>query len=67
MTGIRAGRTAIVTGRCCEILGGKLSVADGWRTGPELDRATRRKAGELTEAADRLLGEARPAQPVYGT
>ena len=56
-----------VTGKCFEIVGGKLSVADGWRTGPQLDKGERWEAGELTEAVSRLLGEAQPAQPVYGS
>ena len=56
-----------VTGRCFEIVGGKLSVADGWRTGPEFDKGARWEAGELTDAVHRLLAKERPAQPVYGS
>ena len=56
-----------VTGQCFEIFGGKLSVADGWRTGPELDRAARWAPEELTDAVNHLLAEAQPPQPVYGS
>ena len=56
-----------VTGKCFEIFGGKLSIADGWRTGPQLDKGARWDAAELTGAVDQLLAEAQPAQPVYGT
>ena len=56
-----------VTGQCFEIFGGKLSVADGWRTGPQLDKGARWDAEELTEAVNGLLDEATPAQPVYGS
>ena len=56
-----------VTGQCFEIFGGKLSVADGWRTGPQLDKGARWDAEELTGAVNGLLDEARPAQPVYGS
>ena len=59
--------SAGVTGKCFEIVGGRLSVADGWRTGPEFDKGARWEAGDLTDAVHRLLGEARPAQPVYGS
>lgn len=55
-----------ITGKCFEIFGGKLSVADGWHKGPQLDKAARWKAEELTGAVDQLLAEAPPAQPVYG-
>ena len=55
-----------VTGKCFEIFGGKLSVADGWRNGPQVDKAARWEAGELTAVVNRLLDESAPAQPVYG-
>lgn len=56
-----------VTGKCFEIFGGKLSIADGWRTGPELDKAARWEAGELTDAVNQLLAKSTPPQPVYGS
>ena len=59
--------SAQVTGRCFEIFGGKLSIADGWRTGPELDKGARWEPDELTNAVNQLVSEAKPPQPVYGS
>ncbi len=56
-----------VTGQCFEIFGGKLSIADGWRTGPERDKQARWQADELGDVIDDLMTAAVPAQPVYGT
>ena len=56
-----------VTGQCFEIFGGKLSIADGWRTGPERDKQARWQADELGAVIDDLMAAAVPAQPVYGT
>ncbi|MCY1438732.1 hypothetical protein D9M71_549430 [compost metagenome] len=56
-----------VTGRMFEVEGGKLSVADGWRRGPEFNKGARYQPGEVGEVVERLLAEAVPAQKVYGT
>jgi len=56
-----------VTGRVFEIAGGKLGIADGWRSGPELDRGERWDPGEVGPAVRDLLGKAVPPQKVYGT
>ncbi len=56
-----------VTGRCFEIFGGKLSIADGWRTGPVRDKAARWNADELTDVVNDLLAQVEPPQPVYGS
>lgn len=55
------------TGQCFEIFGGKLSIADGWRTGPEKDKQARWKAEELGDTIEDLMASAIPAQPVYGS
>ena len=55
-----------VTGQCFELFGGKLSVAEGWRTGPTEDKGERWQADEIGAAIDRLITEAREPQPVYG-
>ena len=59
--------SAEVTGKCFEIFGGKLSIADGWRTGPELDKGARWEPDELTNAVNQLESQAKPPQPVYGS
>lgn len=56
-----------VTGRVFEVSGGKLSVADGWREGPVVDRGARWPAGEVGAAVAELLERAVPPQKVYGT
>ena len=56
-----------VSGRVFEIAGGELSVADGWRTGPKLDKGARWAADEIGGAVHDLLRKATPAQKVYGS
>ncbi|NVK44026.1 MAG: SDR family oxidoreductase [Oceanospirillaceae bacterium] len=56
-----------VTGRMFEAEGGKISVADGWRRGPECDKGARWEPAEIGEAVAGLLADAVPAQKVYGT
>ncbi|MGQ7958050.1 SDR family oxidoreductase [Pseudomonas sp. SP16.1] len=56
-----------VSGRLFEVEGGKLSIADGWRRGPERDKGGRWQAEELGAVVEQLLGEAVPAQKVYGS
>jgi len=56
-----------VTGRVFEVEGGKVSIAEGWRTGQARDKGARWEPAELTEVVARLLAEAPKAQKVYGT
>lgn len=56
-----------VTGRVFEIEGGKISVADGWRTGPVIDRGGRWDPAEVGDAVREMIGKAVPPQKVYGT
>jgi len=56
-----------VTGRVFEIEGGKISVADGWRTGPAIDRGGRWDPAEVGDAVREMIGKAVPPQKVYGT
>ena len=56
-----------VTGRVFEVMGGTVSVADGWRTGPAKDKKAKWKPEELTDAVNAILKEATPPQKVYGT
>ena len=50
-----------------EISGGKLSIADGWRTGLEIDKGARWDPAEIGNAVRELLESAMPSQKVYGT
>ncbi|CDF85582.1 SDR family oxidoreductase [Pseudomonas sp. QL9] len=56
-----------VTGKLFEVEGGKLSIADGWRLGPQLDKGARWQPAEVGAAVDALIEQAVPAQKVYGT
>jgi len=56
-----------VTGRVFELAGGKISIADGWRAGPEVDKGARWQPAEVGDAVRDLLGRAVPPQKVYGT
>jgi NAD(P)-dependent dehydrogenase (short-subunit alcohol dehydrogenase family) len=56
-----------VTGQMFEVSGGKISVAEGWHTGPEVDRGARWNPADVGAAVRELLARANPAQKVYGT
>jgi NAD(P)-dependent dehydrogenase (short-subunit alcohol dehydrogenase family) len=56
-----------VTGRVFEVEGGKISVADGWRTGPALDRGGRWNPADVGDAVRELISKSVPPQKVYGT
>jgi NAD(P)-dependent dehydrogenase (short-subunit alcohol dehydrogenase family) len=55
-----------VTGRVFELAGGEIALADGWRTGPKLDKGARWEPDEVGAAVADLLAKAAPAQRVYG-
>lgn len=56
-----------VTGRCFEVKGGELSVAEGWHSGPVRDKGARWDPAELTEVVAELIENGRNPQKVYGT
>jgi NAD(P)-dependent dehydrogenase (short-subunit alcohol dehydrogenase family) len=56
-----------VSGQTFEIAGGKLSLADGWRSGPEFEKGARFEPDEIGGVVHELLKKAVPAQKVYGT
>ncbi|QKV96840.1 SDR family oxidoreductase [Streptomyces sp. NA02950] len=55
-----------VTGRVFEADGGRITVMDGWRRGPTVDKGARWTPAEAGEAVGELLAAARPPEPVYG-
>lgn len=59
--------SADVTGRVFEAEGGKISIADGWRTTEGVDKGARWAPAEVAEAIQALLAKEAPAQKVYGT
>jgi len=56
-----------VTGRVFEVEGGRITVAEGWRHGPTADKQRRWDPAEVGEVVQKLLAEATPPEPVYGT
>lgn len=56
-----------VTGCTFEVAGGRISLADGWRTGPEVDKGARFEPDEIGAVVHELRQKAVPAQKVYGT
>ena len=56
-----------VTGRIFEAEGGKISIADGWRSTEGVDKGARWEPAEVKEAVAELLAKEVPAQKVYGT
>jgi NAD(P)-dependent dehydrogenase (short-subunit alcohol dehydrogenase family) len=55
-----------VTGRVFEVEGGKVSVAQGWRHGPVVDKGGRWDPAELGPVVKDLLERAPEPEPVYG-
>jgi NAD(P)-dependent dehydrogenase (short-subunit alcohol dehydrogenase family) len=59
--------SADVTGRVFEVEGGKISVADGWQHGPELDKHARWDPDEIGSVVRDLVRAAPAPAPVYGS
>ncbi|MCC7076108.1 MAG: SDR family oxidoreductase [Acidimicrobiia bacterium] len=62
-----SGESREVTGRVFELEGGRLSVADGWQHGPEVDAGHRWEPAEIGPAVTDLLSKTPAPAPVYGT
>ncbi|MCZ6464107.1 MAG: SDR family oxidoreductase [Proteobacteria bacterium] len=62
-----SAESADVTGRIFEVSGGSISIADGWRSGPAIDKGERWPPDEIGAAVHDLLSKAEPPQKVYGT
>ncbi len=56
-----------VTGRVFEVEGGKISIADGWRSTKGVDKGAKWEPKEIAAAMDELLNKEVPAQKVYGS
>lgn len=56
-----------VSGRLFEVEGGKLSLGDGWRRGPQRDKGERWLPQEIGGVVNELIDQAVPAQRVYGS
>ncbi|SEF13136.1 NAD(P)-dependent dehydrogenase, short-chain alcohol dehydrogenase family [Streptomyces sp. 2112.3] len=58
--------SAGVTGRVFEAEAGRITVMEGWRPGPTVDRKSRWTPAEAGAAARELLAVAEEPRPVYG-
>ena len=56
-----------ITGRVFEAEGGKISIADGWRSTEGIDKCDKWAPSEIAGAVEKLLATEVPAQKVYGT
>ena len=59
--------SAEITGRVFESEGGKISIADGWRSTQGIDKGAHWQPAEISEAMKTLLAKEIPAQKVYGS
>ena len=59
--------SAGVSGKVFEVEGGKVSIADGWKTGTVRNKGARWAPAELDDAIRSLIATEPPAQKVYGT
>lgn len=62
-----SAESAAITGRVFEVEGGKISIADGWRSTQGVDKGARWAPAEIAAAMDELLAKEVPAQKVYGS
>jgi len=58
--------SADCTGRLFEVVGGEISVADGWRSTLSVDKGAKWQVEEVGEAVQVLISRETPAQKVYG-
>ena len=59
--------SAHVTGRIFEAEGGRIAIADGWRSTAGVDKGARWEPEEIGDAMGQLLAEEVPAQAVWGS
>lgn len=57
-----SAESAGVTGQVFNVAGGRISVAEGWRRGPEQDKGDRWDPSELGPVVSELLEQARPPE-----
>jgi NAD(P)-dependent dehydrogenase (short-subunit alcohol dehydrogenase family) len=64
---LASSQSAQISGRVFEAEGGKISIADGWRTTEGVDKGARWEPAEVKDAVAQLLATEVPAQKVYGS
>jgi hypothetical protein len=58
---------AEVTGRVFNVHGGYISVAEGWRAGPSVDKKAQWEVAELSSVIPDLVARAGPTTDITGT
>ncbi|ALS32316.1 hypothetical protein PTRA_a1044 [Pseudoalteromonas translucida KMM 520] len=56
-----------VTGQIFETQGGRISLCDGWRTGPTIDKGARLNVNEIAGVIEQLNAQAVAPQKVWGS
>lgn len=56
-----------VTGQVFETQGGRISLCDGWRTGPTIDKGARLEVSEIADVIEKLNNKAVAPQKVWGS
>ena len=56
-----------VSGQIFETQGGRISLCDGWRTGPTIDKGARLDVNEIADVLKQLNQQAQAPQKVWGT
>lgn len=56
-----------VTGCVFELEGGRITIEDGWKLGPTIERQSRWQPAEVGAAVERLLAERAPPRRVWGS
>ena len=64
---LASSEAAQVTGKVFEAEGGKISIADGWRSTKPADKGAKWEPEELKAVVEKLIADNPPAQKVYGT
>lgn len=59
--------SAHVSGKIIEAEGGRIAIADGWRSTQGIDKGARWAPADVGEAMDALLASEVPAQAVWGS
>ena len=60
-------QSAQVSGRIFEAEGGRIAIADGWRSTVGVDKGARWEPEEISDAVAQLLAQEEPAQAVWGS
>jgi NAD(P)-dependent dehydrogenase (short-subunit alcohol dehydrogenase family) len=63
---LASSRSAAVTGRVFNVAGGRISVAEGWRAGPGVDKGDRWHPAELDDVVADLVARAAPNADMRG-